>query len=104
MHSDKEPATAVRQSDSATRGRREKILNRVVRTARMSGVGIALSSLLSSGAYAADPLTQVTPAPHVDADDFWTRPYLFGDLGRTQLKEQGIALSLDLIDEAVGNA
>jgi porin len=79
------------------------VLNRYVNTARLCGVGIVLSSLLSGGAYAADLLTKAPPLPYAGADDFWTRPYLFGDLGRTKLKEQGIDLSLTLGDEAVGN-
>ena len=79
------------------------MLHRSVTTARMCGVGIALSSLLSGGAYAADLLTKSPPVPYAAADDFWTRPYLFGDLGRTELKEQGIDLGLTLGDEAVGN-
>jgi porin len=78
------------------------MLGRSVKTARMCGVGVALSSLLSGGAYAADLLTKAPP-PYSYPDDFWTRPYLFGDLGRTRLKEQGIDLSLTLVDEAVTN-
>ena len=79
------------------------MLKRSVNTARLCGVGIVLSSLLSGGAHAADLLTKAPPLPYAEADDFWTRPYLFGDLGRTKLKEQGIDLSLTLGDEAVGN-
>jgi porin len=74
-----------------------------VKTARMSCVGIALSCLLNSGAYAADLLTKAPPIPYAETDDFWTRPYLLGDLGRTKLKEEGIDLSLELGDEAVTN-
>jgi len=74
-----------------------------VRTARACGLGIALSALLTGGASAADLPTKAPPVPYASADDFWTRPYLFGDLGRTKLKEQGIALSLTLGDEAVTN-
>jgi porin len=79
------------------------LLHRSVNTARVCGVGIALSSLLSSGAHAADFSTKAPPLPYAAADDFWTRPYLFGDLGRTKLKEQGISLALTLGDEAVTN-
>jgi porin len=79
------------------------MLHRFVTTARVCGVGIALSSLLSGGAYAADLLTKAPPVPYVETDDFWTRPYLFGDLGRTKLKEQGIDLGLTLGNESVGN-
>jgi len=43
------------------------------------------------------------PVPYTETDDFWTRPYLFGDLGRTRLKEMGVSLALTLGDEAVGN-
>ena len=71
--------------------------------ARACGLGIVLSSLLGGGAYAADLYTKAPPVPYVDADNFWTRPYLFGDLGRTKLKEMGISLALTLGDEAVGN-
>src|SRR3981189_2578143 len=78
------------------------MLRRFVNTACACGVGIAFSSLLSGGAYAADLLTKAPPVPYAEADDFWTRPYLFGDLGRTKLKEQGIDLGLTLGDEAVG--
>src|SRR6266478_1170504 len=78
------------------------MLHRSVNAARVWGVGIALSSLLSGGAYAADLLTKAPPIPYVDADDFWTRPYLFGDLGRTKLKEQGIDIGLTLGKESVG--
>src|SRR6201995_910692 len=74
-----------------------------VKTARMSCVGIALSCLLNSGAHAADLLTKAPPIPYAETDDFWTSPYLFGDLGRTALKERGISLALTLGDEAVGN-
>ena len=79
------------------------MLQRSVKTARVCGMGIALLSLLSSGAYAADLLTKAPPLPYASADDLWTRPYLLGDLGRTKLKEQGISLALTLGDEAVTN-
>jgi porin len=69
----------------------------------MCGVGVALSSLLSGGAYAADLLTKAPPPYYYPDADYWTRPYLFGDLGRTKLKERGIDLSLTLVDEAVTN-
>jgi len=58
---------------------------------------------LSGGAHGADLLTTAPPVPYTETDDFWTRPYLLGDLGRTQLKEQGISLALTLGDEAVTN-
>src|ERR1700733_8208557 len=80
------------------------MLHRSVKAARACGVGIALSSLLSGGAYAADFLTKAQPVPYAEADDFWTRPYLFGDLGRTRLKQMGIDLSLQFGDETVANA
>src|SRR6201995_899742 len=79
------------------------MLQRFVTTARVCGVGVALSCLLSGGAHAADLLTKAPPVPYVETDDFWTRPYLFGDLGRTKLKEQGIDLGLTLGNESVGN-
>src|SRR5450759_993931 len=79
------------------------MLHRSVKTARVCGVGVALSSLLSGGAYAADLLTKAPPVPYAQTDDFWTRPYLLGDLGRTRLKEMGIDLSLTLGDEVVTN-
>ena len=79
------------------------MLHRSVKAARVCGMVVALSSLLSGGAYAADLLTKAPPVPYAQADDFWTRPYLFGDLGRTRLKEMGIDLSLQLGDEAVTN-
>ena len=78
------------------------MLKRSLNTARLCGVGVALS-LLSGGAYAADLPTKAPPVPYPSADDFWTRPYLFGDLGRTRLKEMGISLALTLGDEAVTN-
>jgi porin len=71
--------------------------------ARACGVGVALSSLLSGGVQAADLMTKAPPVPYAETDNFWTRPYLFGDLGRTRLKEQGIDLSLQFGDEAVTN-
>jgi porin len=74
-----------------------------VNTARAWCVGVALSSLLSGGAYAADLSTKAPPIPYAEADDFWARPYLFGDLGRTKLKEQGIDVGLTLGNESVGN-
>jgi porin len=77
-------------------------MNGFVTPARMCGVGLALS-LLSGGAYAADLPTKAQPMPYAGVDDFWSRPYLFGDLGRTRLKEQGISLALTLGDEAVTN-
>jgi porin len=79
------------------------MLYRSVKIARVWGAGIALSSLLTGGAYAADLLTKAPPVPYVETDDFWTRPYLFGDLGRTKLKEQGIDIGLTLGNESVGN-
>ncbi len=79
------------------------MVHKSVTNARACVVGIVLSSLLSGGAHAADLLTKAPPVPYTAADDFWTRPYLFGDLGRTKLKEMGIALSLELGDEAVAN-
>jgi len=79
------------------------MLRRSVGAARVCGVGIALSFLLASGVHAADLYTKAPPAPDAAADDFWTRPYLFGDLGRTKLKEQGISLGLTLGNESVGN-
>ena len=81
----------------------QKMLHRSLNTARVCGVGIALLSLLGGGAHAADLWTKAPPVPYAETDDFWTRPYLFGDLGRTKLKEQGIDLALTLGDEAVGN-
>ncbi|MDA9519089.1 porin [Bradyrhizobium sp. CCBAU 11434] len=78
-------------------------LERFASAARLCGAGIVLSSLLGSEAHAADLLTKAPPVPYAAADDFWTRPYLFGDLGRTRLKEQGISLALTLGDEAVTN-
>ena len=74
-----------------------------VTTARLCGVGMVLSALLGGGAYAADLSTKAPPVPYTETDDFWTRPYLFGDLGRTRLKEQGIDLGLTLGNESVGN-
>ncbi|MCK1390494.1 carbohydrate porin [Bradyrhizobium sp. 1] len=79
------------------------MLRRLVSTAGVCGVGIALSSLLGGGVHAADLVTKAAPVPYAETDDFWTRPYLFGDLGRTKLKERGIELGLTLGDEAVGN-
>ena len=79
------------------------MLRRSVNAARVCGVGVALSSLLTGGAYAGDLITKAPPLPYTATDDFWTRPYLFGDLGRTKLKEQGIDLGLTLGDEAVTN-
>ena len=79
------------------------MLRRFVNTACACGVGVVFSSLLSGGAHAADFPTKAAPLPYAETDDFWTRPYLFGDLGRTKLKEQGIELGLTLGDEAVGN-
>jgi porin len=74
-----------------------------VKTARVCGAGVAFSALLSGGAHAADLLTKAPPVPYAETDDFWTRPYLFGDLGRTRLKEQGIDIGLSLGNESVAN-
>jgi porin len=63
----------------------------------------ALSSLPTIGAYAADLPVKAPPPYYYPDADYFTRPYLFGDLGRTKLKEQGIDLSLTLVDEAVTN-
>lgn len=79
------------------------MLRRFVSTARVCGVGIALSSLLGGGVHAADFSTKAAPLPYAETDDFWTRPYLFGDLGRTKLKERGIELGLTVGNESVGN-
>src|ERR1700682_825319 len=82
----------------------EHLLLRYAAVSRLvCGMGVALSSLVSGGAYGADLLTKAPPVPYAQADDFWTRPYLLGDLGRTRLKEMGIDLSLQLGDEAVTN-
>lgn len=78
------------------------MLRRFMNTAGVCGVGIAFSSLFCGGVYAADFSTKAAPVPYA-ADDFWTRPYLFGDLGRTRLKEQGIDIGLTLGNESVGN-
>lgn len=74
------------------------------KTAYMCGLVVVASSLLSSGVQAADLVTKAPPPNYYPDADFWTRPYLFGDLGRTRLKQQGIDLSLTLVDEAVANA
>ncbi|MGY4593713.1 carbohydrate-selective porin OprB [Bradyrhizobium sp. GM22.5] len=79
------------------------MLRRFMNTAEVCGVGIAFSSLFCGGVYAADFSTKAAPVPYATADDFWTRPYLFGDLGRTRLKEQGIDIGLTLGNESVGN-
>src|SRR3954454_4987844 len=79
------------------------MLRRFVTTACACGVGIAFSSLLSGAGHAADFSTKAAPVPYAETDDFWTRPYLFGDLGRTRLKEQGIDIGLTLGNETVGN-
>lgn len=79
------------------------MLRRFMNTAGVCGVGIAFSSLFCGGVYAADFSTKAAPVPYATADDFWTRPYLFGDLGRTRLKEQGIDIGLTLGNESVGN-
>jgi porin len=82
------------------------MLHRSVKTAGACGLwiasGMALSALVS-GAHAADLLTKAPPVPYAETDDFWTRPYLFGDLGRTRLKEMGIDLGLSLGNESVAN-
>src|SRR6478752_7231805 len=78
------------------------MLRRFINTAGVCGVGIAFSSLFCGGVHAADFSTKAAPVPYA-ADDFWTRPYLFGDLGRTRLKEQGIDIGLTLGNESVGN-
>src|ERR1700734_601480 len=80
------------------------MLHRSAKTARVCAMGIALLSLWSSGAYAADLITKAPPVPYTETDDFWTRPYLFGDLGRARLKKMGIDLSLNFGDETVANA
>ncbi len=79
---------------------------RSVKAAYMCGVLVGFSCLLNNGSYAADlaPVPTKAPPNYYPDADFWTRPYLFGDLGRTRLKEQGIDLSLTLVDEAVTNA
>ena len=79
------------------------MLRRFINTAGVCGAGIAFASLFGGGVYAADFSTKAAPVPYATADDFWTRPYLFGDLGRTRLKEQGIELGLTLGNESVGN-
>lgn len=79
------------------------MLHRCVKSARACGAAVVLSSLLSGAAHAADFSTKAPPVPYAEADDFWTRPYLLGDLGRTKLKERGIELSLEVGDEAVTN-
>jgi porin len=80
------------------------MLGRSVKTARLCGAGIALSFLLSGGAYAADldVVTKAPPATNPYAD-IWTRPYLFGDLGRSYLHDLGIDWSLTMVNETVGN-
>lgn len=53
--------------------------------------------------FAAAPALAGDPAGTGAEDDFWTRPYLFGDLGRTRLKEQGVDISGSLVNETVAN-
>jgi porin len=80
------------------------MLGRSLRTGHVCSLVAALLSLPTIGAHAADLAVKAPPPPYYYPDaDFWTRPYLFGDLGRTKLKEQGIDLSLTLVDEAVAN-
>jgi porin len=79
------------------------MLGRSVKAAHMWGLAAALSSLPTIGAYAADLALKAPPPPYYVDGDFWTRPYLFGDLGRTELKNRGVDLSLTLVDEAVTN-
>jgi porin len=75
-----------------------------VRAARACGLALALSTFLVSGAYAADLSVKDDPLPdYLSQENFWTRPYLLGDLGRTKLAEQGITLSATMVDEAVTN-
>src|SRR5947209_20035860 len=93
----------TQMSKAGDAGSTRKMLHRYLDTTRVCGVLLALSSLLSGGAYAADLLTKAPPVPYVETDNFWTRPYLFGDLGRTRLKEMGIDLGLTLGNESVGN-
>lgn len=80
-----------------------------VRAAHACGIGtalaVAMSALTSLSAQAADLPTKAPAVPYAatTADDFWTRPYLLGDLGRSRLKELGVSLALTLGDEAVTN-
>lgn len=72
-----------------------------LKIAQLCGAFAAVSCLVNVGAHAAD-LAVKAPSPPPDSD-FWTRPDLFGDLGRSKLQEQGISLSLSIWEEAVGN-
>jgi porin len=82
------------------------MLGRSVKAACLCGLGgalLSLPTLPTTGAHAADLATKA-PAYYYPDADFWTRPYLFGDAGRTRLKDQGLDFSMTLVDEAVVNA
>jgi porin len=86
-------------------------LNKAPCYAAPRGLGAAIAALSIFGAGAAfagdlpsakaDAAAPVAPA----ADDFWTRPYLFGDVGgwRSYLHNRGIDVSLDGVNETIGN-
>lgn len=79
------------------------MMGRSLKAAHMCGLSVCLATLLSNGAYAADLVTKAPPPNYYSDEDFWTRPYLLGDLGRTRLKDAGVDLSLSAYDEAVTN-
>jgi porin len=73
--------------------------------ARTGALLVAVCSALYGEANAADlSLKDAPPAYYYSGDDFWTRPYLLGDLGRAALKQRGIDISATMVDEAVANA
>lgn len=89
-----------RPKRSDDRGRRA--CGRTVQ-ARLALIPALLVSAATPG-LAGDLAAAGTAAPSsVASDDFLTRPYLFGDLGRSRLKEQGIDISGGLVNETVGN-
>ena len=78
------------------------MLRRFINTAGVCGVGCFVIAVLR-WSVCGRCSNECGACSLCGTDDFWTRPYLFGDLGRTKLKEQGIDIGLTLGNESVGN-
>jgi porin len=64
----------------------------------------AAFALLGGGASAADLSMKDPEQPAYGGDDFWTRRYLLGDLGRSNLAPEGGSFSGEIVNESVANA
>jgi porin len=66
---------------------------------------LAASTLLIAGVSAADFSLKETQDRdrYYSANDFWTRKYMLGDLGRARLEQEGVSFSGEIKNESVAN-